>query len=312
MSTVPFYGLVFIIALFGSATCALAAEDTFPITVTDALKRSVTIQKKPQRIISLIPSVTETLFAIEAGGQIIAVTPYCDTPKDAKKLPKVGAYVDPDLETIVALKPDVIFTGRGNRTEMIESMERSGIRVIKMESKSYSEAVADIRLAGKVTGTSEKAEALAHDLEKRKVEVLQRYINFSDHNRPRVLFLFSLDNLYTVGPGSHIHEMIELAGGKNIAAEARFSWAEIQLEKIVSDNPDVILLTATNEAGKKPVDKKTLLNRLRNDPQWRNVDAVKTGRIFLLDANLVSRPGPRIALALETMESFIHNRKGNE
>lgn len=289
-----------------SQTPASPVATGFPVTLTDALGRKVTLEKRPERIISLIPSMTEYLFALGVGDRVVANTPYCDFPEAARSLPKVGAYLDPDMEKILSLKPDLVFVGRGNKIEVVNALEQNGIKVLKVESKSFDEVLHDIEILGQAVGEVEKARTLGAELARTREQVVQTLSPIPFEKRPRVLFLFSLQELYTVGPGSHINELIALGGGNNLGKDAPASWSQLSPEKIVAFDPEVIIVGSASDSGKNPVTLQQAQDYFNGDKRWKNLSAVKNGRIAVIDRNLISRPGPRIGHALMAFARVLH------
>ncbi|HEX2948093.1 MAG TPA: ABC transporter substrate-binding protein [Armatimonadota bacterium] len=286
----------------------VVGNQVFPMTVTDSTGRDVVIHKKPARIISLAPGVTEILFAIGAGKQVIADSTFCDFPEQAKRLPKIGGYLDPNIEKITSLNSDLIIGERGNRRDILDQLSSSlGFTVLAVDPTSLRDISQSIQLIGEVTGNSLGAQRLYDDFDRRSALVQSRLAKIPSTALPRTLFLFSLDGgIYTVGPGSHIDELIKLAGGKNIAAPTGKPWPQLSMEMVAKSDPEVILLI--NEHGGKSgnLTSESALRQLRTDANWRKITAVKTGRVVVLDDDLITIPGPRLIDGLEQMATALH------
>lgn len=278
---------------------------SFPMTFTDARGQQVTIPRRPLRIISLAPSVTETLFALGAGDRVIADTTFCDYPPAAANLPKIGGYVDPNTEKIVALKPDLVLGARGNARDALDRLASLGLPVVTVAPESLEEVEVSIRTIGRVIGAVQASEQLATRCAQRRANVLQQTQPLSTTGRPRTLLLFAPDSLFSAGPGSHLDEMIRFAGGVNVAAGAKTPWPELSMETVVTADPQcIILLTGRGMA--HPLTPARALIRFRADRRWRYITAVKTGRVVVLDDDTLTLPGPRLIDGLEAMAAAMH------
>lgn len=282
----------------------------FPITISDALNNKVTVATRPMRIISLAPSVTEVIYAVGAGDRLIADTTYCDYPVAAQKLPKIGGFIDPNVEQIVALKPDLVIGAKGNPREALGQLRQMNIPVVTIDPETLDSAIDEsLRIVGKVTGLSKKADKLASDNSKRKEVVAQQAA--ARAKRPRILMLFTADSLFSVGPGSYLDEMITLAGGVNIAGDTRLAWPELSMEKVIKDDPQIILIISM-EKGATSSFSDEILQQLRAKKQWKNISAVRNGKVVYLGNDELTLPGPRLINGLEAMAQVISPTPVNE
>lgn len=264
-----------------------AATPSFPVTITDFTGGQVTIASRPERIVSIGPSNTEFLFALGAGERVIAVDDFSNEPAAARDLPKVGGF-QPNVEQIVALRPDlvvsVVISGGP-----LEQLRAQGITVLVIDPQGIDDAILTAVLLGTAVGAD--GQALADSMRER-IEAVRaagqglpkkrvfHEIDATDPNRP-----------YTVGPGSFIHDLIELVGGINIAAGAPLAYPQLSAEEIIRADPEVIVL-ADADYGVTPED-------VAARPGWDAITAVRTGRIVPVSADLFSRPGPRLPEAAE-------------
>ncbi len=287
---------------------APAGADAFPVTVTDALHHKVTLKQRPARIISLAPSVTENLFTIGAGARVVADTIYCKYPQKALTLPKVGGYTDPDTEKVLSLKPDLVIAAYGTRSDIIDHMRTMGLSVLTVDDMNLDGIDASLKLIGRMVGCSAAANRVVARLDARRAAVQKQTAHLSAAQRPGVLFLFSFDDLYTAGSGSYIDQMIQVAGGQNIAAATRLPWPQLSMETVVAANPQVILVLAGRmEGGKKfPLTAPRALATLRGKSAWRGIAAVKNGRVVVLHDDDVTLPGPRLLNGLEAIARAVH------
>jgi len=270
-----------------------SSQQKYPMTITDFSGASVTINKKPERIISVVPSSTEILFALGLGDKIVGVSDFDDYPKDVESKPRVGGFSNPNLEKIIGLKPDVIFVGTPFGKENAEKLKSMGITVILAEAKSFDQIYDSISLIGKVTDTEAKAKELIDGM-KAKVEEIKNKVK--DKEKPRVYFVVSLGKSnWTAGKGTFIDEIINLAGGENVASDVN-GWAEYSIEKIVEKNPQVIITTNHGAS----------IEDIKKAEGYKKTDAVKNNKVFMVDENTVVRPSNRIVVGLEEIAKVLH------
>lgn len=262
----------------------------------DMLGREVTLGAPPARIVSLVPSVTEIVFALGAEDRLVGVTDFCDYPPAARGKPSVGGMVDPSLETIVALRPDlVVATTEGNSEETFAQLERLGIPTYLVAAHRLRDVMALVTRVGGLTARPEAASALRARLE-RRVEAVRRAV--APLGRPRVLYVLWPEPLVVPGRDALVTELIGLAGGESVSATDGHAYPRYSLEAAVAKAPEVILLAA-HGAGTGPVERERWL-RLRDLP------AIRAGRLYNVDGNLLHRYGPRIVDGLEQLARAIH------
>lgn len=255
-----------------------------------------------RRIVSLAPSLTETLFAIGAGERVVAVTDLCDFPPAARELPKVGGLTSSNLhlESVVAARPDLVVSVGLNQEEAVAALRRLGIPVVVVPTdRGLGEVVAAVRRLGELSGRSAAAEALAGELERRLAAVDGALAGLPPAARPRVYFEVWDRPLMTAGPDTFLGEIVERAGGANVFADVRGRYVQVSPEVVLARDPEVIL-TAKREGGPRGA------ADFAARPGWAAVDAITAGRVHLLDGDLVSRPGPRAVEALERTAALLH------
>jgi len=269
-----------------------------PGTFTDDMGREITIDEIPQRIVSHVPCITEILFALGLEERVVGVSDYCDYPEEAKLKPSVGNYFNPSIEKIVALDPDLVLTdGHSQNVFQLDSLD---ITVIVLQPEDIDGIFKDIELAGKVTGTQARAKKLIKEMERDISRILNQV---KDAPPVRVFYIIDatdLNNPWTAGPGSFADSLITMAGGQNIAAQAQGAWVQFSLEAVVASDPEIIILPAKHGTAF------TSPEVLKGHPAWREVTAVKQDRIYIIDGDLVDRPGPRIVQGLEKIAEIIH------
>lgn len=284
-----------------SAVTEASPISAFPMTVIDGNGREVTIDSAPAHIISLSPSNTEILFAVGAGALVVGDTEYCDYPAEAVSLTKVGGYSADSIsiETIVSLKPDLVIAEGSSQTTVIEALEQANIKVLAINSKSFEDVYANIELIGKVTDNEAEAIALVDEMKARVSAVTEKISSVPEEEHPTVFWEIWDEPLMTAGPNTFVGQMIRLAGGVNIFAELTEDWPAVSAEEIVQKNPAVIM-------GPDSHGDKLIAEQLAARPGWDQVDAVKNNRIYLIDGNISSRPGPRIVDALESIAKSLY------
>jgi iron complex transport system substrate-binding protein len=289
--------LLIIILLFNIAALFTLCSPVLARIVTDQLGRKITLPDNPQRVVALAPSITEIIFALEQQHRLKGVTLFSDFPDTAKELPKVGSYVHLDLEKIVWLKPDlVIATKDGNPKEVIDRLEALKIPVYVVDSRNLNTVMETLHEIGELLGANDKAESLIADIKSRVQKVTSRVAE-SVH-KPRVFFQIGISPIVSVGTETFIHEIIVLAGGKNLA-EGDVPYPHYSQEQVLGLSPEIFIITSmAREAAFEQI--KAQWSR------WPNVPAFKNGRIHLVDSNLFDRPTPRLVDALEMLARLIH------
>lgn len=284
---------------------AMVADSAFPVRVKDYRGREVEIAKLPQRIVSLLPSHTETLFALGAGSQMVACTSLCDYPPETSQLKKI-ALANPgsiSLEALVALQPDLIVVGGDYHRQLETQLTKLNIPVLSLESQSIADIEHSLLGLARATGHTEKGKALVEELQ-REIQQLQEQIKpFQKEERPRVFYRVWDQPLMTAGPESFIGELITLAGGDNVFADVEIAYPQVSEETLILRNPEVIVMPRMKS---DPADTKTVLQELRQRPGWSKMDAVQQERIYLIEDDLISRPGPRVVQGLQKVAQALY------
>jgi iron complex transport system substrate-binding protein len=271
------------------------------VTITDDLGREVSIVEEPMRIVSLAPSNTEILFALGLGGRVYGVTEYCDYPDEVMDIEKVGGYSDADIERIVAINPDLILAEDLHKTEVIPVLEDLGFTVIALVPHNLQEVMNSITLVGELTGAEAAAAQIVDDMTQRIDEITDITDGLTEEEKVRVLYVIWHDPIMSVGTDTRIHELIEMAGGINIAEVGGEGYPTLTLEEILSINPQVIIVNVEDYEGGD-----VSLQSILNETRLSEVDAVVNGRVYGINADLTNRPTPRIIEGLELMAEMIH------
>lgn len=263
----------------------------YPITVEDFAGNKVTFQKPAERIVSLIPSNTEIVYSLGLGKKMVGGTTNDNYPAEAKNLPKVGDYTI-NVEKVVALKPDLVLASNMNNKETVDKLKSLGIPTLVLDGKSIKEVLKAITLVGMATNTVHKADNLVGTMEKEKLAIYQKVAPIAQKN-PKKVWIEVDPTLYTAGGDTLFNEMLEVAGGVNVAKDLK-GWPQANAEQVVAWNPDVIfsIYGSTDQISVRPA--------------WANVGAIKNKQVFTLDPNTTSRPGPRIIDAIKEMATKLY------
>jgi len=269
--------------------------------ITDSAGRKLTLAKIPERIVSLAPSTTEIVCALNACDKLIGVDTFSDFPAQVKAIPKLSNGFDPNYEQIVAAKPDLVLAAGITSPDVIKKLEdlQLPVLVVGEENASFDTIKNDIALVGVALGKEDQAKQVNAAIDQKIADVKAKVAQAT--TKPRVFWeLDATDPAkpYTPGPGSFVNQIIEIAGGENVASRATSPYPQLSAEEIIQANPQVIILSdaaygvAPESVGKRP--------------GWDVIDAVKNNRVYPIDDNLVSRPGPRVAEGVEAAAKLIH------
>ncbi len=264
--------------------------------ITDQTGRRVNVPENPQRLISLAPSITETLYALGLGDRMVGDTDYCDYPPEARTKPHVGALLNPSLEKIVALKPDLVLgIAEANRRETADQLERLNIPLYGLAAHSVEDTLSSIEDLGQVLGARTQAHLLVEGL-RRRVEAVQQ--NAARQPRPRVLFVVWYRPLITAGPHTFIADAVRLAGGSSVSDDLSAEWPRLSLEDALHRDPDIILFPKSESFS-------PALEEFQKLPGWKDFRAVKERRMYFI-SDTINRPSPRLIDALEEVERILH------
>lgn len=267
-----------------------------PRTFIDDAGRKLYVAKPPARVVSLAPSITEMLFALGLDEQIVGVTEFCNFPEAAKAKSKVG-YANPNLESLIALRPELIVAPREfHRANVLAKLEELKIPVLLLDATSVESIFSHLHTLGRIFDRSTAAHAMTLAMRNRMAELVARTESLA---RVRVLYVINSQPLITVGPGSYIHQMIGLAGGLNIASEATAPYPRLTMETVLKEDPE-ILLFPRGSVETVPRSEQEAWRR------WATVTAVRENRLRDVSADALNRPGPRVMEGLEALARAIH------
>ncbi len=285
--------ILIVISFLTIGLCSYSHADTF----MDALGREITLEKPPSRIIPLAPSLTEILYYLGLGDRVVGVTKFSYYPPEAAEKPKVGSYIDLNVEKIISLSPDIVIsTVDGNQPGVIELLEMAGIRVFIVNPRNVHKVIETITEIGKLCGISEKAENLS-----RKLNIRVEYVRARTESmeRPLVFLQINVMPIMTVNRNTFHNDLINLAGGINMAQDEPINYPRISREEVIRRKPDVIIISSMERGGKFEKARQEWL-------KWTSIPAAKNNRVYLIDSDLIDRPSPRLVDGLEAMARLIH------
>jgi iron complex transport system substrate-binding protein len=279
------------------AGAGFAGEAEKPRTLVDQTGRSVRVPAMPRRVVALAPSITEIIYALDCEERLKGATRFSDYPEAARSLPRVGSYVNLDLEKIVALNPDVCIAIKdGNPESIVRRLEALDIPVFAVNPRGMETVVAAVEHIGALMGAKSRAKAIVRDM-KARIAAVEKKVSRID-TRPRVFFQIGISPIVSAGSDTFIHELIVKAGGSNIAGKYT-SYPRFSREEVLELAPDIVIITS--------MARQEIFERVRAEWQkWERIPAVAQNRIHLMDSNVVDRPTPRLVDGLEQLARLIH------
>lgn len=277
-----------------SAKLSIGNDSSYPMTIKDNSGMSVVIDKEPESVVSLSPVTTEIIAAVGGLDKLVGRTSYCDYPKEIKNIDEIGDLITINIEKIVELDPDLVIGSAYLDQGVRDQLENAGLTVVTIYTEdSFDGTYKDIETIGKILGKVKEAEKVVADM-KSKVESIKERVAKAK-TEPSVYFVvgFGAGGEFTATGDTFIHEMIEMAGGKNIAYDG-VQWS-FSLEKIVERKPELVIYSSVLDE-----------NELISSNGLKDLDSIRKGDVFSIEANLIERTGPRLADGLEELVKLIH------
>ena len=271
----------------------------FPMTVTDQLGRTVTIQAEPQKIISLSPGNTEIVYALGLEGSLVGVTTYCVYPEAAKDKPKIGGFSSVEVEKVTEIQPDLILATSLHEAEVIPQLEALGFTIIAFSPGTLDEVLEAMTMMGQIAGVEEKASEVVGDMESRIKAITDKTANLAEADKPSV-FVHIFPGLYSAGSDKLISELIVKAGGINITGELT-GYPVMSLEAIIDANPQIMLASIGHGSGEDAT-----LQELLDEERLAGVDARLNDRVYGIAGDIINKPTPRIVDGLEEMARLFY------
>ena len=276
------------------------------VTLVDYLGNVVTLTSPPERIVSLAPSNTEMLFAVGADDKVVGVTDFCNYPYnftawiEAGNMTSIGNYYGPSVEPIVALEPDLVLASTGS-LDAAENLKSLGYNVLVLEAKTIDGVLQDILLVGRATDRHMEAGAIVSEIRARIDAVANQATQAT--TTPKVYHEVWNDPIMSAGPETFISELMTLAGGTNIFNDATTSWPVVSSEAIIEKNPDVLVFPDMYMGRANFYE---TLEAVEGRPGWDLISAVQNDAIYEINADIISRSGPRLVDALEAIAKMVH------
>jgi len=270
---------------------------SYPVTVKDDYGREITLISEPKRIISFAPSTTEILFALGLEEKIVGVSSYDNYPPEVSGKEQIGGVLDLNIEKIISLDPEIAF-GIDLSKDKLDQIEKNGVMVYISNPITLDMALNNIRMIGMLTGRIEEAEVLIANMQKDIDAVSSQVANIPEEKKPRVFYEVWNEPLMTAGVDTFIHDMITIASGVNIASIDNLTgWPEYSMERLIEINPDIIIAPKT--LAPTP-------DAITGDDRFKSIKAVIEKKVFIVDDDLVTRPGPRVVTGLMDLARAIH------
>jgi iron complex transport system substrate-binding protein len=264
----------------------------------DDLNREIEFFQTPQRIVSLAPTHTEILFALGLGDNIVGVSDYCNYPSEAKEKQKIGGFANPDIDKILALNPDLILAFGTIQKPIVKKLEVRGQKVFWVYPHTVKDILNLYERLGEITGTDTAAKRLRKRVEEKIKSIEGKIGNIPEEKRPSIFRVMGLYPPGTIGGNSFQTDVFYLAGGRNIFADIKKDFFQINMETLINKEPDVIIICGENT--------EELKQQLKNQKEWNSLKAVKEDRIFIISCDLICRPGPRLAETVEKIAGYLY------
>lgn len=266
-------------------------------TFRDSVGGKVVLSSAPERIVSLAPSITEIIYFLGLGNRLVGVTRFSYFPEQAKKKPTIGAYTDINLEKVLTLDPDlVIATADGNKKEDIGMLKEAGIPVYVVNPRKVQQILEAIEGIGCICGIPNRAKVRVDSLRKRVARVKDAV---KGAEKPLVLLVINTKPLMSVNRGTTHHDIITLAGGRNLAADQSITYPRLNMEEVIRRGPEVIIISSMERSGEH--------EKIRTKWfRWTSIPAVQNRRVHVINSDLIDRAAPRIVKGLEKMAKLIH------
>lgn len=271
--------------------CAAGATK-YPVTVKDCRGKAIRIAQEPKRIISIAPSNTEILFALGLEKQVVGVTKFCSYPAAAKKKTQIGD-LKTSTERVISLKPDLVLAHGFLNDDAVRALEKHKITVAAFDPKTLDEVMRDIKTIGLITNREKQASKIVAGMSSTVSLIKKKSAGIK--TKPKVLVAVQGSPLWAAGPKTFVDEMICLAGGANLASDAKPGFNQFSTEAAVWRKPDVIIYTTSSDG------------KVFSTGLWAGTNAVKKKRVHAIDPDLLVRPGPRLTDGLKAVARLVHS-----
>lgn len=287
-----------VILLTITVTTGCQSQTSGSYSVVDSRNQTVEFDKVPEKVISLLPSNTEILYALGQQDKVIGVSAYDDYPAEVSEKPKLDTGTKLNVEQVIAMKPDLVVAGKMDTTsEQYTLLEQAGIKVIVTDAQTIAQTYDVMNMIGKVFGVEKQSKKLVDDMKKDFEDLKAKYAN----QDPTTVYLEVSPVIYgpwTAGSNTFQNELLEVINAKNVFDDID-GWAQVSEEQIIKRDPQAII-TSDEYSFDNPV------QEIKDRKSWQNVSAIKNDKVFLINAGLVSRSGPRLVEAAQTLADMIY------
>jgi iron complex transport system substrate-binding protein len=270
------------------------------IHLTDARGEAVSLDYPAIKIVSLVPSLTEYMFELNKGHLLVGRSEQCRYPADAENVPVAGSLEKPDYDALEKLKPDVVLVSTVVPPDAISRLEESDLTVVVFDHKNWETLCGDLENLGKLLGAPGDVRTLISWMNRQRKNVQSEVESLSNQEPIQTAMLFSFDPLTAAGSDTFVDEFIQLAGGMNVAGNIGSAWPKISLEQLVLGQPEVLLISS--DVVKADIQLETLLS----GTDWSKIPAIKNHRVYQIESDIITIPGPRLMKGLGEIAAAIH------
>lgn len=288
---IKFFHVFIAVTLIAGIIPGIPAMAFHPVKLKDQFQRQVVISKAPRRIVSCAPGNTEILYALGLGPQIVGVTNWCDFPKEAQAVPKIGDISPLNVEKVLALQPDLVVAQALNGKDAVNRLAGFGIPVLALNANSFTEILDSISLIGSATGANAAVLNLNNHLKDTLAKVRRQGVKIKSRGL-KVYVVLGWEVNWTAGPGSFLDEAVTLSGGENIAHDLKVPWGQLSTELVLKRNPDVLITDIQPD-------------KFYTNPVFRNIAAIRKRQVYQISSDIYYRPGPRLIQALENLANIL-------
>ena len=274
-----------------------------PIEFQDVRGKTVELNDSAIKIVSLLPSITEYIYELDRGHLLVGRSTWCKNPDEALEIEMVGDLNDTDDERLKALKPDVVLVSKMMEKDQVEHLEAMGNTVVVFDHQNWETLQRDLEILGKIIGAEGDVKTLISLLSLKRKIVRDEIHALENYTPLPTAILYSLNPLHSAGPGSFVDELLSIAGGTNVAADHTSLWPTLTLNDLVQKQPQIILISSEPD---KEEELKADIQSLAKEAVWAQIPAIRNNRVYLLDSQSLTVPGPRHVLALSQMAAALH------